>query len=232
MTAKIVTVFNQKGGCGKTTITMSLAGSMAKRGHRVLVVDMDPQGTASRWASGKLNEFPATVISLSPMEGQMHREVQKFVEDYSLIFIDCPPSMNSVAPSSAMLISDLALIPIVPSPADIWAAAGAIKLSEQAQAINNTLTVRLVANMVQRSTSLAKDLLDQLEEENPVPLLKATLGLRTSFRDSQIYGSTVHVVPRATAAVAEVEAMADEVLGLLKVPLIVETPKKTKGAKK
>lgn len=226
MPAKIVTVFNQKGGCGKTTITMSLAGSAAKRGHRVLVVDMDPQGTASRWASGKLTEFPASVISLAPMEGQMHREVQKFIDDYSLIFIDCPPSMGSVAPSSAMLISDLALIPIVPSPADIWAAAGAMKLAQQAQAINKELVVRLVANMVQRSTSLARELLDQLAEENPVPLLNSTLGLRTSFRDSQVYGSSVHVVPRAAAAIAEVEAMAEEVLDLLKLP------KKLKGAKK
>jgi chromosome partitioning protein len=101
-----------------------------------------------------------------------------------------------------------------------------MKLAQQAQAINKELVVRLVANMVQRSTSLARELLDQLAEENPVPLLNSTLGLRTSFRDSQVYGSSVHVVPRAAAAIAEVEAMAEEVLDLLKLP------KKLKGAKK
>ncbi len=63
MTAKVITVFNQKGGCGKTTITMSLAGALTFRGYSCLVVDMDPQGTASRWASAAPEErpFPASV---------------------------------------------------------------------------------------------------------------------------------------------------------------------------
>ncbi len=84
MTAKVVTVFNQKGGCGKTTIAMSLAGSFGLRGYSSLVVDMDPQGTASRWASAAPEErpFPASVISLAPMEGKMHREVKNHIDKF------------------------------------------------------------------------------------------------------------------------------------------------------
>jgi chromosome partitioning protein len=118
-----------------------------------------------------------------------------------------------------MLISDLALIPVVPSPADIWAAESAKKLAESAQASNEDLAARVVANMVQRSTSLAKDLMSLLEADQDFPLMRSALGSRTAFRDAQLLGATVHQVPRASAAVAEVEAMANEVLGLVELPL-------------
>lgn len=221
MTAKVIAVFNQKGGCGKTTIAMSLAGSFGLRGYTTLVVDMDPQGTASRWSSAAPEErpFPASVMSLAPMEGKMHREVKNHIEKYDAIFIDCPPAMNSASPTSAMLVSDLALIPVVPSPADIWAAESAKKLAESAQANNEDLLARVVANMVQRSTSLAKEMMELLEEDADFPLMNSSLGSRAAFREAQILGSTVHQVPRATAAISEVEAMTDEVLGLLKLPL-------------
>ena len=217
----MITVFNQKGGCGKTTIAMSLAGSFGLRGYSALVVDMDPQGTASRWSSAAPEDhpFPASVMSLAPMEGKMHREVKNHIDKFDAIFIDCPPAMNSAAPTSAMLVSDLALIPVVPSPADIWAAESAKKLAEAAQANNEELVARVVANMVQRSTSLAKELIELLEEDKDFPLMKSSLGSRAAFREAQILGSTVHQVPRAAAAIQEIEAMADEVLELLNLPM-------------
>jgi chromosome partitioning protein len=220
MPSKVITVFNQKGGCGKTTIAMSLAGAIGLRGYSALVVDMDPQGTASRWASAAPEElpFPASVMSLAPMEGKMHRELRNHVDKYDVIFIDCPPAMSSAAPTSAMLVSDLTLIPVVPSPADIWAAESAKKLADAAKANNDTLVARVVANMVQRSTSIAKELMELLAEDQEFPLLKASLGSRAAFREAQILGSTVHRVPRATAAIEEVEAMVDEVLAILALP--------------
>jgi chromosome partitioning protein len=221
MTAKVITVFNQKGGCGKTTVAMSLAGAMGLRGFATLVVDMDPQGTASRWASAAPDDrpFPASVISLAPMEGKMHRSVRDHMETFDAIFIDCPPAMSSAAPSSAMLVSDLALIPLVPSPADIWAAESAKKLAESAKVTNQSLHARVVANMVQKSTSLARDLLEILGEDEDFPLLNSMLGSRAAYREAQILGSTVHAVPRAKTAIDEVEAMTDEVLEMLGMPM-------------
>lgn len=218
MTAKVVTVFNQKGGCGKTTLAMHLAGAMGLRGCSALVIDMDPQGTASRWASAASEEhpFPASVVSLAPMEGKMHREVKNLIDKYDVIFIDCPPAMNSAAPTSAMLISDLALIPVVPSPGDIWAAEAAKRLAESASATNESLMARVVPNMVQKATSLARDLMEVLAEDEDFPMTSGSLGSRAAFRECQIMGATVHRVPRAQAAVAEVEALTDEVLKLLK----------------
>lgn len=92
MSAKIVTVFNQKGGCGKTTVSMHIAGTLGVRGCKTLLVDMDEQGTATRWAAQAPEEkpFPASVIGLAPSGGAMHREVRKFMADYDYIVVDCP----------------------------------------------------------------------------------------------------------------------------------------------
>ena len=124
MAAKIIAVVNQKGGSGKTTLSMQMAGALARRGKKVLVVDADPQGTATRWAASAEddNPFPAAVVGLSAASEKVHREVRKFVDNYDFILIDCPPAADSPVPQSALLVADLALVPIIPSPLDMWAA--------------------------------------------------------------------------------------------------------------
>ena len=103
MSVRVIAVVNQKGGAGKTTLSMQLAGSIARRGMKVLVVDADPQGTATRWASSAPddNPFPAAVIGLSAAGDKVHREVAKFKDDYDISIIDCPPAVDSPTPQSA-----------------------------------------------------------------------------------------------------------------------------------
>jgi chromosome partitioning protein len=218
MVAKVITVFNQKGGCGKTTVSMQLAGALGLRGHKVLVVDMDEQGTATRWASQAPDEnpFPATLSNLAAMGGKMHREIRSQIGDYDYIVIDCPPAVHSPSPSSAMLVSDLALIPVVPAPADIWAVVAAKQLAAHAQATNELLRVRLIPNMVQKNTTLARETLDVLSEDIEIPLATARLGSRSAYRECQLIGATVHKIPRARDAISEVENLVDEALALLK----------------
>jgi chromosome partitioning protein len=112
-------------------------------------------------------------------------------------------------------VSDLAVIPVVPSPADIWAAVAAKKLAAHAQGTNPSLKVVAVFNMVQR-TAMAKGALDVMSEDENVPVLKSQLGLRSAYRECQVMGATVHSVPRAGAAVAEVEGLVDEILKVMK----------------
>ncbi|ANA35197.1 hypothetical protein R82526_02529 [Ralstonia mannitolilytica] len=217
MSAKIVTVFNQKGGCGKTTVSMHIAGTLGLRGNKTLLVDMDEQGTATRWASQAPEDkpFPASVIGLAPSGGTMHREVRKFVADYDYIVVDCPPAVHSPSSSSALLISDIALIPVVPSPPDLWAAVAAKALAQQAQVTNETLRIRVLANMVQRRVSLAKQAIEILGDDGDIPLMDSMIGSRSAFRECQAIGATVHGVSGAREAVSEVDTMVDEVLQLL-----------------
>ena len=217
MAAKVVAVVNQKGGSGKTTLTMQLAGTLAKRGVKVLVVDADSQGTATRWSSSAPEDtpFPAAVVGLSTAGNKVHREVAKFTDDYGLIMIDCPPAVESSVLQSALLIADLALIPIIPSPPDLWAAVGIRQLIETLNTINEDLQARLVINNLEPRTSLAKEALDILPELG-IPLLRTILHHRTAYRQSAVFGGMVHHLGRkASPAIREIEALADEVLAII-----------------
>lgn len=217
MQAKIITVFNQKGGCGKTSIAMHIGGSLGRRGRRVKIIDADPQNTATRWHAQARDDapFPARISNLSGLGSALHRELRADVKNFDYIVVDCPPSVDSPIAGSALLVSDLAVIPVVPSPADLWAALPAKKLAAQAQATNPSLKVVTVFNMVQR-TAMAKGAQDVIAADKEMPLLQSQLGLRSAFRECQVMGSTVHAVPRAGAAVSEVEALVDELLENLK----------------
>lgn len=216
MTAKVITICNQKGGPGKTTLTIQLAGAMARRGLKILVVDADPQGSATRWAASAEEEpFPAPVVGLSAANTKVHREVQKLMGDYEVILIDCPPAVDSPIPQSALLISDLALTPIVPSPLDMWASVGIRQVIENARHINEGLQARLVLNQYQPNTTLAKEALQVLPDFG-IELCKNSLGDRQAYRHSAVFGSTVHHFGNtAKDAIEELEALTTEILSLL-----------------
>lgn len=218
MTARIITVFNQKGGCGKTTVTVQVAGTLGLRGKKVLLVDLDEQGSASLCLANADEDkpFPAATINLSAMPGKAHLEIKKHLENYDYIVIDCPPSINNPAPSNALVISDLAVIPVIPSPPDILAAVAAKELAQKVQKLNTDLKIVMLANQVQARTSLARDAIDLLNEEiDGIPLLQTRLASRTAFRESLGNGSTVHALKGQDKAIEEVDSLVDELLKYL-----------------
>lgn len=218
MTAKIIAVCNQKGGSGKTTLSMQLAGTLAKKKNKVLVVDADPQGTATRWAASAEDDkpFPASVVGLSAANEKVHREVKKFIENYDFIIIDCPPAADSPVPQSALLIADLALVPVIPSPLDLWAAVGIKKVIENVGDINESLKSRLVVNQCQPNTNLAKDALEVLPEFG-IKVCKNYLRQRTAYRQSAVFGQVVQDFgSKAKEAIEEIEALTKEILKILK----------------
>ena len=215
MPAKIIAVANQKGGSGKTTLSMQLGGNLARHGYKILVVDADKQATATRWATADEEKtFPCTVIGLSAADSRVHREVRKFVDDYDYIIIDCPPSADSKIPRSAFLIADLVLTPIIPSPLDLWSAVGIREVIEDVRINNEELIARLVINQCQANLNLTRDVMDILEEFG-IPMLKTKLGQRTAYRQSAVYGSIVHDLGnKAAPAIKEVESLTEEVLSI------------------
>jgi chromosome partitioning protein len=193
---------------------MQLAGTLAQRGAKVLVVDADAQGTATRWAASASDDapFPAAVIGLSAAGSKVHWEVAKFLDDYTHIVVDCPPAVESPVPQSALLIADLALVPVIPSPPDLWSAVGIRQLVDRLRAINPSLQARLVLNDLEPRTLLAKDAREILPEFG-MPLATTALHPRPAHRQGAVGGGTVHQLGgRAAAAIAEVEALADEVV--------------------
>lgn len=217
MTARILVICNQKGGVGKTTVTMHIAAILHRRHQRVLVVDADPQGTATRWAAAAPDDgpFPAAVVGLASAGGKLHREIKKFLRDYDAIVVDCPPAADSPVPQSALLVADLAIVPLVPSPLDLWAAVGIKQIILAAQDINEGLVARLLLNQVQSATALARDV-EAVLPEFGIPLLDTRLTQRQSYRQAAAFGSSVlEMGHRATQAIGEVKALGKEVLQLL-----------------
>lgn len=216
MTANIVVFYNQKGGCGKTTACMSLSAALANRGHRVLVVDADGQNTASSWSQAALADspFPATVINLASYAEKMHREIERHVDDYHFIVIDCPPSLNAVTAHSALLIANLVIVPVQASPACLWAARGAKIQIQRLQEVNPDLRVVIMANRIQR-TSLSQAVMNELNNFG-IPLMKSHLSNRIAYQEASLAGTAVSGLGRnAKAAAIEVDAMTDEVLEIL-----------------
>lgn len=216
MAARIIAVVNQKGGVGKSLVSMLISAELAKRGFRVMVADCDVQATSMGWARAAPDAapFPAAVVNLASYAEKTHREVQKHLENYDFIVIDCPPSLEALAPQSALLVAHLAIIPIPPSPADLWAAQGVKELVSRAQTINDDLKGVILVNKVAR-TSLARAIVSRLEDFG-IPVMSARLTNRTAYQEAVLAGVSVTDLGRdAKPAADELRVVTDEVLSLL-----------------
>lgn len=215
MSAKIIAVFNQKGGAGKTTIAVNVAGTLGNRGHKVMIVDLDPQGTASIWTT--LNEekaFPARINNLVQAR-QIHREIEQYIDAYDFIVIDCPPAAESTAPSVALLIADLGIVPVGASGGNLWATEKVKQLVQHARARGNeALIVRSVANMDQ-NVAIVRQIFDALEKDEELKPFVTRLGLRAAYKEAEVMGVVVGEVPRARAAAKEMDSLVNEILECL-----------------
>jgi chromosome partitioning protein len=176
------------------------------------VVDADPQGTATRWAATADDDhpFPASVVGLSAASTKVHREVKKFIDDFQFIVIDCPPAADSPVPQSALLISDLVVVPVIPSPLDMWAAVGIKQVIFNMTEVNETLQARLVLNQCQPRTTLTQEALEILPEFG-ITVTDTALHHRQVYRQSAVFGQTVHDSGNK-AAIQEIESLVDELL--------------------
>lgn len=214
--ARLIAVTHPKGGVGKTTTTMVLSAELADRGYRVLVADCDAQASASAWANAapEGRPFPAAVINFSAYAGKVHREIQKQLDNYDFIVVDCPPGLDSLSPQSAILVADLVIVPLPPSPADLWAARGVKRLIERGMDFNPSLKAYILPNRVVR-TSLSNAIMRELDEFG-IPLMSSRLTNRTAYQEAVVSGVSVSALGRdARTAAEEVAAFANEVLALL-----------------
>ncbi len=214
MSAKVIAVVNQKGGAGKSTLAMLLAGELAEAGVRVLVVDADTQNTATRWATAGTG-FPARVEDLSGEEGKLHKRLRKRLDEFDYIVIDSPPAATAPVTESALRLAHLALVPVIPSPPDLWASLRIREAIQHARQKNPTLIARIVVNQAQPNTVLAREVLAMLPEFG-IPLLAAQLKGRTAYRECAALGSPLSALGhRAAIASFELAALMREVRELL-----------------
>jgi chromosome partitioning protein len=216
MSAKIIAVANQKGGCGKSTVAMHLAGALALEGLRVQVADADKQNTATKWSAHAPDNkpFPAIVVNIAAAGAKVHREIQKAFDLFDVIIVDCPPNMESVVPASVLLVSDLVIMAMQPTMTDLDSLADFLPLVERSQASNPGLQSRVLVNRMKRSAMSALTL--EALADRGIVRMNVTIGDRAVYPEGDLMGT--HILAQKgvpAAARVEIKALRDEVMAIL-----------------
>jgi len=209
MATHVTAVINQKGGAGKTTLAMNLAAGLARRGD-TLVIDLDPQGSSRQWAGMGKEAFPATVEQIGGAwdARTLHQNYQR----YRHMVLDCPPSLESHASLQALRACDVALIPVLPSPIDLWASLKLPQEIEEARKVNPKIKAYLVLNQLEPNSALSAAMHDALVEFG-VPVLNTAIRRRAVYRSAALEGTSVFQMGgHGTQAVEEIEAIIREVI--------------------
>lgn len=208
MTAKIFTVAQQKGGAGKTTLAAHLAVAFAKIGKKVAVVDIDPQRSLSDWHRRRGERLGDAGILLSQVQGWRARaEVEKLARDHDLVVVDSPPHAETEA-KIAVRAADLVIVPLQPSPMDVWATRPTLAMAEQEQ--SPTL---LVLNRVPPRANLTEEMMIEVKRYG-AKVAKARIGNRVAFAGTLAEGRAVGELGAKNRAAQEIDALAKEILKL------------------
>ena len=207
MAGKIITVAQHKGGAGKTTLSTQISATLAKDGAKVLLLDLDPQGSSTEWFHAREATLgDKNTISHSKLQGwRLMRELKNYTQDYDYVVIDTPPHADSES-SISIRMADLVLIPIQPSPLDIWASAPTLKL-----VLEEKRSLMIVLNRVPSKSKLNTTIMEKLEAMG-IPVSYQALSNRVSYAASIMMGlGVVEYEPKSLAA-HEMHGLVAEIL--------------------
>ena len=207
---KTIAVLNQKGGVGKTTLTTNLGDALNRAGFSVLLVDSDPQGSLRDW-----NE--ASEGSILPVVGLDRETLAKDLEaikgQYDLVLIDGAPQSGKLA-ASAIKAADLVLIPVTPSPYDVWACSDLVEAIKARQEVTDGKPkARFVISRARKNTRMTGDLSEALSGYEVDTLNSGTIH-RETYAQTASDGLTVFH-GHNSEAIAEIEAIQKEIIAFI-----------------
>lgn len=204
----MITAFlNQKGGVGKSTLSTNYAAWLARSGTKTLLIDADPQGTASTWASLRENpDFQTIALS----RDNMAMEIMEFVKSYDHVVIDGPPRAEKLA-RAIIIASDLVVIPIEPSGASNWAASETVTQINEARIIKPSQKAVFLVTRKIGNTVLGREISD-IASEHETPILKNAVYQRVAFAESLTMGKTIFEWSPNTPAARDINLISTEIM--------------------
>jgi chromosome partitioning protein len=208
MTAKIITIAQQKGGAGKTTLIVHLATFWSGQGLSVAVADIDPQGSVTQWAKLRAEKQGRAAPFVLPVTGwRTAAEVERLAKTYDIVLIDSPPHAATEA-RIAVRAAHQVLIPLQPSVLDLWATKATLDLAAEEKR-----PAQLVLNRVPPRGKAAQEVVDEAARQG-LPLSAFSIGNRTAFAASLAAGLGISEFEAAGVAAQEIAALAGSVYSL------------------
>ena len=204
----IIAIVGNKGGAGKTTLCVNLAAGISRK-HSIVVIDADPQGSSLQWRAiaGDNVNFPVYAPTFS-----LREQAKQYSVKNEYILIDCPPSVHAPQTLAVLEFADLALIPVQPSPIDLWATVHIEKAINEAREVNPGLKAMLVINQIEARTTLSK-LVREVLSEIALPVADTAIRRRAVYRNSALEGKSVFDIgKRGADAAAELDRLIREVI--------------------
>lgn len=206
MAGTVLTIAQQKGGAGKTTLAAHLAVAFRQLGRSVAIVDIDPQGSLSHWYETRRARNSAVELTHSRIAGwRTAAEVERLARVHDMVVIDSPPHAETEA-RLAVRAARLVIVPVQPSPMDLWATRPTLELSSKER-----VPALIVLNRVPPRARLADQMVAQIGELG-ADVASTQIGNRVSLAEALMEGRSVTEAPRPTTASREIRALAEEIL--------------------
>ncbi len=206
---KIVAILNQKGGVGKTTLATNLVRAMALAGDKALLVDSDPQGSARDWHAAS----EGTLVSMIALDRPtLDKDIKAVMGPHDWIVIDGAPRLSDLA-AAAIRIADTIIIPVQPSPYDVWSTSDLVDLVTARQGVTNgkPKTAFLISRAI-KGTNLSKDVEEALSQYD-LPIFKSRTTQRVIYAESAAGGSSVFDEDPKGQAAREIQDIMVEMKG-------------------
>jgi chromosome partitioning protein len=202
----ILGIINQKGGVGKTTMAVNIACCLAERGRRVTLIDADPQGSVLQWRSIADNRIVEVIHRPVPLTAPDIRPLRRRCE---YIVIDTPPALGEIG-RSVLSVSDMAIVPVGPSPLDIWAGKETLDLIQEAVKRRRKLKGRLLICRKIARTRVGREAREAMETYG-MDIFQTEISQRVVYVEAMIAGrSVLQFAPRSDGA-EEIRSLCHEI---------------------